>query len=225
MLTDRSPGHADTLAFLDRRLADVALFGRNVGEGLSVAQAVVGGLAAIAGAGLDLVRPMALQGFDVSALLRALQGLAPHAASTPRSADTGASASGTSNGPAARGEYTAAGHPSRGDYSTSSDEFATHAGASSRHAGPATMHGDGAFGDGRGGKPLPASSPLPVDPVTAAAGIATAAATAAQGLAQSAATSVAAVAAAAGIRLPTPPGFGSVAGPTVSYTRQGAPLK
>lgn len=58
MLTDRSPGFNDTWAFLDRRLSDVAQLGRATGEGLAVAQAVGGGLASLATAGLDLLRPL-----------------------------------------------------------------------------------------------------------------------------------------------------------------------
>lgn len=58
MLTDTSPAYSDTWAFLDRRLAEVALFGRQAGESLATAQAVAGGVGSIAGAAFDVVRPV-----------------------------------------------------------------------------------------------------------------------------------------------------------------------
>jgi hypothetical protein len=212
MLTDRSPGHRDTWAFLDRRLADVATFGRSVGEGISVGQAVMGGLASIAGAGIDLLRPAMLQGLDLGAALTALQGLAGLAAPRASAPSAGGAAS-----PAPAGEYTAAGRPATGDYGSASDEFATHAGpAGTARVLPGSSIDEAAFGErsGRTQGTLQAANPL-----AAAGAIAATAAAAAQGMAQTAASSVAAVAAAAGIRLPGTPAGAGVATSTHTFDR------
>lgn len=57
MLTDISEGYQDTWAFLDRRLIDVAEFGKQMDERLAMAQAMGGGVAAIATAAIDIARP------------------------------------------------------------------------------------------------------------------------------------------------------------------------
>jgi hypothetical protein len=57
-LTDTSPACADTFAFIERRVADVSIFGRGAGEALSVGQASAAGVGSILTAGLGLLQPL-----------------------------------------------------------------------------------------------------------------------------------------------------------------------
>jgi hypothetical protein len=67
LLTDASAGHAETWAFIERRVADVALFGRGAGEMLSVGQEAAAGVGSIITAAASLVQP--LPGFFSSQVL------------------------------------------------------------------------------------------------------------------------------------------------------------
>jgi len=81
MLTDASAGHAETWAFLDRRLAEATTVGQRAGEALAVASAAGGGAAAIAGAAFEFIRPAAVaSGAAVAATVSAVQSAAAGAA-------------------------------------------------------------------------------------------------------------------------------------------------
>jgi len=108
MLTDRSPGFAETWTFLDRRLADVAEVGQRAGESLSVAQAVVGGVASLGLAAFEIARPAALAGGTVlgaglSAAQSAVSGVAGAASRSMAGAAAGAGAGAGVAGDAAGG--------------------------------------------------------------------------------------------------------------------------
>lgn len=116
MLTDSSPGFEDTWRFLDHRLAEVALFGRQAGEALGVARAVGSGMLSIAGAGIDLARPA------LTAVAHGVSSVAGSATSAARAAaravpgaraaagEGGSASSGaTPPGPGAAGAFGAAG--------------------------------------------------------------------------------------------------------------------
>lgn len=103
-LTDSSPGKADTWQFLDRRLADVTLFGRQVGEGLAVASAAAGGVASLATAAVDMLRPLLMRESAAAAAAwsahraGAARGEGSDSSSSDSSSGSGGSSGGSSAG-------------------------------------------------------------------------------------------------------------------------------
>lgn len=67
LLTDTSPDHADTWAFLRRRIQEVALVGEQAGQGLSAATAAAQSAGALALGALEAARPVLQAGVPVAA--------------------------------------------------------------------------------------------------------------------------------------------------------------